>query len=314
MNLKTKKILVGIFSYNEGENLRSIYDQIKAQCKGMDCKIVLLDESDENKSKAIVGEILMDRNVEKLTEGARRGKSACYNILFHYFLDHDFNILLHFDADHVLSDQAVRNLAETIDIGFDISTCLNKPFKPVNLFQRVLYVLAMPATLQREDGIFDLPLVGHNGAYNRKAIKAIGNIPTGGIDEETFILSKVLAYNLSHTIVRNSISYFTLPGTLSDYVRSIRRVYGKVKAFYKQNSSMDKSGEESGNSSPIVKKVYSFPPIKIIIRSLLSDPFASVFVPFILIIRWEIMRSAKIYDSDTWEKIETTKILKERSG
>ena len=311
MNLKAKKILVGIFSYNEGENLRSIYDQIKAQCKGINCKIVLLDESDENKSTAIVGEILMDRNVEKLTEGARRGKSACYNILFHHFLDHDFNILLHFDADHVLSDQAVLNLAGTIDIGFDISTCLNKPFKPVNLFQRVLYVLAMPATLQREDGIFNLPLVGHNGAYSRKSVEVIGNIPGGGINEETYVLSKVLAYRLSYTIVKNAISYHTIPGTLSDYMRSTRRVYGRVKAFNEWYSK-NKAGEKFGNPNQIEKKIYSFPPIKFIIRSLLSDPVASMFIPFILIVRWTIMRSAKIYDSDTWEVVETTKTLKER--
>ena len=310
MNLNAKKILVGIFSYNEGENLRSIYDQIKAQCKGINCKIVLLDESDENKSKAIVGEILMDRNVEKLTEGARRGKSACYNILFHYFLDHDFNILLHFDADHVLSDQAVLNLAGTIDIGFDISTCLNKPFKPVNLFQRVLYVLAMPATLQRKDGMFNLPLVGHNGAYSRKAVEVIGNILGVGIDEETYVLSKVLAYRLSYTIVKNAISYYTIPGTLSDYMRSTRRVYGKVKAFNEWYSK-NKAGEKFGNPNQIEKKIYSFPLIKFIIRSLLSDPVASMFIPFILIVRWTIMRSAKIYDSDTWEMVETTKTLKQ---
>ena len=310
MNLNAKKILVGIFSYNEGENLRSIYDQIKAQCKGINCKIVLLDESDENKSTAIVGEILMDRNVEKLTEGVRRGKSECYNILFHHFLDHDFNILLHFDADHVLSDQAVLNLAGTIGIGFNISTCLNKPFKPVNLFQRVLYVLTMPATLQREDGIFNLPLVGHNGAYSRKAVEVIGNIPGGGIDEETYVLSKVLAYRLSYTIVKNAISYYTIPGTLSDYMRSTRRVYGKVKAFNEWYSK-NKAGEKFGNPNQIEKKIYSFPPIKFIIRSLLSDPVASMFIPFILIVRWTIMRSAKIYDSDTWEMVETTKTLKQ---
>ena len=310
MNLKSKKILVGIFSYNEGENLRSIYGQIKTQCKDIDYKIVLLDESDENKSTDIVSEILKDQKVEKLTKGPRKGKSSGYNLLFKYFLDNDFNILLHFDADHVLSGEVVRNLAETIDKGFDVSTCLNKPFKPLNMFQRVLYVLTMPATLEREDGTFVLPLVGHNGAYSRKAVSYIGKIPKGGIDEEMFILSKVLFYNLSYTIVRNSISYFTLPGTLEDYIQSTRRVYGKVKAFNEWHPIMDKNGEESSDPNHVVKKIYSFSPFKIIIQSLLSDLFASIFAPYIFIIRWTLLRTTRIYESDTWEAIETTKILK----
>lgn len=123
-----------------------------------------------------------------------------------------------------------------------------------------------------------------------------------------------MVYNLSHTIDRISISYFTLPGTLLDYVNSTRRVYGRVKAFNEWHSTVDRDGQESGSPKRNVKKIHSFQPIRIIICSLPSDHFASIFVPFIFIIRWTIIKSAKVYDSDTWETIETTKILKGRSG
>ncbi len=312
MVMDSRKILVGLFSYNEGENLKEMFDEIKRQSIDLDCSIVLIDESDESKSLAIVNKIVSKERVINLVKADRRmGKVYGYNLLYEYFLKSNSDILLHFDVDHKLSDHAVPLLACSIDSGFDIATCLNKPIKPANLFQMVQYVMTAPATSQREDGIFNLPLVGHSGAYSRKAVEVIGNIPGGGINEETYVLSKVLAYRLSYTIVKNAVSYYTIPGTLSDYMRSTRRVYGTVKAFNEWYSK-NKAGEKFSNPNQIEKIIYSFPPIQFIIRSLLSDPVASMFIPFILIVRWAIMRSAKIYNSDTWETIETTKTLKER--
>ena len=312
MVINSRKILIGLFSYNEGENLKEMFYKIKRQSIDLDCSIVLIDESDESNSLAIVNEIVNREGVINLEKGNRRmGKVHGYNLLYAYFLKSDCDILLHFDVDHELSNHAVQLLANSIDSGCDIATCLNKPLKPANFFQRVQYVMTAPATLQRENGIFVLPLVGHNGAYGRKAVEVIGNIPGGGVDEETYVLSKVLDYRLSYTIVKNAISYFTLPGTLSDYIRSTRRVYGKVKAFNEWYLKNKGDGKFS-NANQIEKEIYSFPPMKLIVRSLLSDPVASMFLPFILIVRLTIMRSAKIYDSDTWETTETTKVLKER--
>ena len=99
MSLDTKMILVGIFSYNEGENLRNMYNEIKKQRKGLECKIVLVDESDDPESVAILKEILLEDNVEILTH-SRRGKFHGYNVLYDHFLSNDYDILLHFDTNH----------------------------------------------------------------------------------------------------------------------------------------------------------------------------------------------------------------------
>jgi hypothetical protein len=313
MALDSRKILIGLFSYNEGENLKEMFEEVKRQSIKLNCRIVLLDESDEPKSLALVNEIMREESVINLVKGnVRRGKVFGYNLLYEYFVKYGYDILLHFDVDHELSDQVVPSLCRSIDSGFDVITCLNKPLKPKNLFQRLQYVMTKPATSQRENGTFNFPLVGHNGAYSLRAVKVIGNIPTGGIDEEIYVLSKVLANNLSYTIVNAAISYFNLPGTLSDYIQSTRRVYGKVKAF---NNWYCNSKVIINLSEPkqMEKRIYSFPPLKLLVNSLFSDPIASLFLPFILIVRWTVMRSAKIYDSDTWETIETTKFLKERN-
>lgn len=313
MLMDSHKIIIGLFSYNEGNNLREMFDEVKRQSTGLDCRIVLMDESDEFNSQAIVKEIISKESLINLVkENKRMGKVHGYNLLYEYFLNSDCDILLHFDVDHKISDRAVTLLAGSINNGFDVATCLNKPFKPANFFQRVLQVMAAPATFQRENGIFVLPLVGHNGAYSRKAVEAIGNIPGEGINEETYVLSKVLTYHLSYTIVKNAICFFSLPGTLSDYIRSTRRVYGRVKAFNRWYFK-NKGSENFINSNQLEKEIYSFPPIQFIVRSIFSDPVASIFLPFIYIVRWIIMRSAKIYNSETWERIETTKVLNRRS-
>lgn len=312
MGVESMKILIGIFSYNEGENLYNIYYDLKRQCRDLNSRIVLVDESDEYESITIVNKIIKEDNIINICiTGRRHGKVAGYNLLYNHFIENDYDILLHFDADHILSYDAVFHLAKAIDSGFDIATCFNKPLKAenLNLFQRILYVMMRPATIQREIGNFKLPLVGHNGAYNRKTVIKIGNIPAGGVDEESYILYIVIQNNLSSTIVSNAISYYALPGTLSDYIKVTRRVYGKVKAFEdyidKKMSRIDRN-----NKIEIKDIIYSMPPFKLILRSLCSDLTASLLVPYVYLIRWAIMESSKTYVSDVWESVETTKKLR----
>ena len=310
MRLNSKKILVGIFSYNEGENLRRMYNQLRSQCLGPNYTIVLIDKSDEPFTINIVNEINMyDGVINISTVNVKRGKVYAYNLLFDYFLKNNYDILLHFDADHTLSADAVVKLVKSIEDGFDISTCLNKPFKRGNLFQRILYIMAMPGIMARENRTFDLTLVGHNGAYGRNAIEKIGIIPPGGIDDELYVLSKVLACGLSHTIVLDAMSYFTLPGNIGDYVRSTRRVYGRVKSFKESCTKSELNNDAKNHSDKVVRSIYSRPPVNHILRSLTFDPFAALFTPYLFLVRWVVMKAAQPYRSDTWETVQTTKIL-----
>lgn len=309
MGVVSTKILIGIFSYNEGENLRTIYYELKRQCAHLNCNIVLVDESDEYESLAIVNKIIQEDNVTNIRANYhRRGKVHGYNLLYNYFIKTDCDILLHFDADHILSCNAVSYLAKAIDSGFDIATCLNKPLKGENFFQRILYIMMQPPTMQREIGTFKLPLVGHNGAYNRKAVTKLGEIPIGGVDEEMYVVYKVTNNDLSYTIETKAISYYALPGTLPDYVKTTRRVYGRVKAF---EEYIVKNYLRTAISEKMLIEdmIYSKPPFKLILKSLFSDLIASFFVPYVYLIRWAIMKGAKTYTTDTWDSVKTTKKL-----
>ena len=64
--------MIGIFSYNEVENLRRIYDQIKKQYNGLSCWNVyrILRQSDEPERGVIVNEIIKNDSILKLTVGA----------------------------------------------------------------------------------------------------------------------------------------------------------------------------------------------------------------------------------------------------
>ena len=311
MGIDSKRILIGIFSYNEGENLSNMYYELKRQSKDLCYKIVLIDESDEIRSISIVNEIISSENTVNIRAGQKkRGKVHGYNLLYDYFLGSDYDILLHFDADHVLSGNNVQKLAESIDSNFNIATCLNKPLRCGNFFQRILYIMALPATYLRETGKYTFPLVGHNGAYDRNAVKAIGKIPSGGIDEESYVLAKIIENGLSSTVVQDAISYYALPGTLSDYMRSTRRVYSRVITFEKRYPDLSKVRGSHGHSSNINKTIYSRPQLRTIAKALFSDPIAASIVPYIFLIRFSVMRSAGIYTSDTWETISTTKKMK----
>ena len=112
------KIMIGIFSYNEGKNLERMYYQIKQQCINLQYEIVLVDESDERESLNIVNKIMANHNIRNIREKTKkRGKVHGYNVLYDAFLNSDCNILLHFDADHLLSENTIFNLAFSIASG-----------------------------------------------------------------------------------------------------------------------------------------------------------------------------------------------------
>lgn len=305
------KIMIGIFSYNEGKNLERMYYQIKQQCTNMQYEIVLVDESDKQESLNIVDKIINKDNVRNICEKKKRmGKVHGYNVLYDSFLNSDCNILLHFDADHLLSENTISNLAVSIDSGYNIATCLNKPLKPKNLFQRILNVLIFPSIYLRETGEFKYPLVGHNGAYDRKAVQCIGEIPSGGSNEEIFVLGKTLQNNLKYTIVTQSICYYAQPFNINDYLASVKRSYSKAKTSVKMNPNMYQIQDAKGNQLNVLDLVYKPPSANIIITAVLSDPFASLFVPFVILVRWAAMNTVGISTSETWDSIESTKMLK----
>ena len=305
------KIMIGIFSYNEGKNLERMYYQIKQQCTNLQCEIVLIDESDKQDSLNIVNKIMEKDNVRNIRKKIKkRGKVHGYNVLYDSFIDSDCNILLHFYADHLISENTIFNLAVSINSGCNIATCLNKPLKTKNLFQRILNVLTSPTIYLRETGEFQYPLIGHNGAYDRKAVQCIGKIPSGGAGEEIFILGKVLQNNLKYTIVTQSICYYTYPSNINDYFRSIKRMYSRAKTSVKQYSNICLIEDAKGHKLNVVDLIYKRPSINIIIRAVLSDPFASLFTPYVILVRWVAMHTGGIYTSDTWDSIESTKMLK----
>ncbi len=301
------RVLIGIFSYNEGENLRNMYNQVSTQSQDMNREIVLMDQSDDDQSLSVVNEILSS-GVRNLWAGSTvRGKVHSMNRLFQYFLDSKCETLLHFDADHILSGNAVVSLVKQIHEGSDVATLLNKPQRPEKFFQRAIGVMSLPATLGREAGSFSLPLVGHNGAYNRRAVELMGRIPTDGVDEESYVLYKVLTNNLRFIIARDAVSYYALPSDLGEYLISVKRMVARINAF-ENWKSMHKFPETGLNTFRIV---YSRPPISLVIRSMLSDPLPSFIIPYIYIRRAIAINAAGIYTSDTWTTIEGTKVLKQ---
>lgn len=306
MKTNKNRILVGIFSYNEGLNLINTYNQISSQAKSLDKEIVILDESDNRFSLNIVNS-LKDQGIVNLCQNKSRiGKVKSYNLLFEYFLKNDFNTLLHFDADHILSNNAIERLVNVVSSNANLATLLNLPLKPTNFFERCLYVMSLPSIESIKAGKKNYPLVGHNGAYDRLAVESIGEIPLGGVSEELYVLYRSMKCKLNFEIVNDAFSYYQLPSKLSDYLSSIRRNFGKDKSF---SSWMQQNQVNDISYSLISGQIYNIPDLFTIIRSVSTDLFTSFYLPYILLIRWIVIRSLTDSNSDIWEPIQSTKNL-----
>ena len=232
LNEYNVKVMIGIFSYNEGESPRAMYDEIKKQCLSshLSCSIVLLDESDDPRSKRVI-EGIKREGVRNLISGkSRKGKVHGYNQLFKEFLSSGNDVLMHFDSDLSLSHEAVFLMTKSILGGYDIVSGISKPLSQ-NLLQRVLSVMQLPHIWMRESGNFNYPGVGHSGGYSRRAVKNINVIPETGINEEIFVLISAFKYRLKIGVVKGAECFYRPPGTLEDYISSNKRVVGRIKSL-----------------------------------------------------------------------------------
>ena len=104
--------------------------------------------------------------------------------------------------------------------------------------------------------------------------------------------------------------HYALSLNINDYLQSVKRSYSKAKTTANTHSNISQIKDSKGNQLNVLDLVYRPPSINLIITAVLSDPFASLFAPFVVLVRWAAMNTGEISTSDTWDSIESTKILK----
>lgn len=314
----TKRIMIGVFSYNEGRNLSNIIYQLLEQTTGMEAKIVLMDESDEEESIEIARNLISRYHLDHFGDWhSRLGKVPMINVLFRHFMESDADILLHFDADHVLHNNCVNEMVNALRQGFDVIAGLNLCLPGRNLFERALRVMLRPSEMSRAIPHYPFPLVGHNGGYSRRAISAIYPLPETGANEEQYILYTALFGGMKCAVIPSAKTYFRTVSNIPDYISGGRRVIGSeisyvegrfdTDAHYKCAENVDK--EHEAERKKLREDIYKRPPLSFMVRAIMEDPPAAMVIPFVLVIRAGIFRSAKPYSSNVWNIVKSTKEL-----
>lgn len=314
-----KKIMIGVFSYNEGHNLSNIVKQLISQTTNIDATIVLMDESDDPNSLKIAQDLISEYRLQHYGDWhSRVGKVPRKNILFQRFLESDFEILLHFDADHILYDGCVASMLSGLEGGLDVVAALNVCLPGRNLFERGIRITLRPGEMLREQSHYPYPLVGHNGGYSRRAVSEIYPIPETGADEEFHILHTAVRKGMKCAVIPSAKVGFRTVSSITEYVSSGRRVTGSVKSFIegrfdrKDYDNLNPDCRDSEHSrEKLHADIYKRPPLSFILRAMMEDPLALLALPFVLIIREAILLSSTPYTSNIWEIVNSSKDLRQ---
>lgn len=312
------RVMIGIFSYNEGTNLPNIVHEILDQTTVIQSEVVLLDESDDTYSLRLVNQLIEDHGLCNLGgSGKRMGKVHLKNALFKRFIESTCDYLMHFDSDQLIDHDCIRHMLEALEAGADVISALNLSLPGRNFFERAVRITLRPAELSRSVGASKLPLVGHNGGYSRHSVIALFPIPEDGKDEEIWILHKAAACGLRCQIVTNAKTSFRVPASLSDYISSSRRVNASKLKFLGKRSVLKNDASVSGleetavtdDKVQLVAQLDKNPAAYFILHSLKEDPLGSILLPWLLLVRLGIRLSSEPLSIITWSPVRTSKEL-----
>lgn len=313
------KIMIGVFSYNEGYNLSNIVKQLFSQTTDLHATIVLMDESDDPNSLKIVQGLISEYHLRHYGDWhSRMGKVPTMNILFQRFLESNCEILLHFDADQILHDDCVTSMLSGLESGFDVVAALSLCLPGRNLFERGIRITLRPGEMLRQQPYYPYPLLGHNGGYSRRAVSEIYPLPETGADEELYILHTAMCKGIKCAVIPSAKVSFRTASNITEYVSSGRRVIGSVKSFIdgRFDIKSDINPRLNCDNSEYSREklhlnIYRRPPFSFILRAMMEDPLASLALPFILIIREALLLSSKPYASNLWEIVNGSKDLRQ---
>ena len=302
-------ILIGIFSYNEGENLLKTVEAIINQTEGIEREILLLDESTHPESIDIVLRLINRYNLNAMEKGRKRkGKAAALNTLYDYFLHSSHSVLLHFDSDLILEERLIKNLVKAIREGIDLVTGLSIPLDGKNMIERSLSLIAQIFDTSNVGLKSNLPLVGHFGAYSRHAVCTIYPIKER-IVEDLYVLERAINKDLSMGVLNDCVCYFRLPDNINDFITNIRRNSGGNKAFLSGSISEERNQDALNIYSTLYKTKLNRHYIKRILPVIARNPLYLAVIPWLLLIRVFIGRFSVEYTSPILNTIPSSKKL-----
>ena len=303
-------ILIGIFSYNEGENLLRTVEAIIKQTEGIEREILLLDESIDHESIEIVQRVVSKYGLTTMKKGKeRKGKAAALNTLYDYFLHSSHSAMLHFDSDLILEEDLISNLVKAIREGMDLVTGISIPLDGRNMIEKSLSMIAQIFDTSNMGLKSNLPLVGHFGSYSRRAVHAIYPIKERTM-EDFYVLEKAFNKGLSMAVVSDCVCYFRLPDNINDLISNIRRNSGAEKRLLSESISEEKNQEVLNIYYALHEITLNKPYIKKVLPVIARNPLYLALIPWLLLIRIFIGRFSVEYTSPILNTIPSSKKLR----
>lgn len=293
--------LVGIFAYNEGQNLPAIVRQVVEQIGNESYRVIVMDDSSDPGSIELAQSCAsVSRNVQVMHSSVRVGRIGRGNELATIFAREGFKYLLHFNSDVVLSTRCVPALLNRLRSGIDLVSGVSVSLEPRCLFEKGVRAMVRASELERLSSDSNAVLTGHFAGYSALAVTSIFPLPIDGSAEDLVALSRAVRLRLSREVVREAIAYYRLPGNLGDFLAAYRRVSRMTDAARSESDEV---------TERILKELYRTPNPNSVARAVLEAPLASALVPLLFLARVAARATPEKSVGQLWEPQESTKRL-----
>lgn len=217
-------VTIGICAYNESNTIVSVLRSILAQQQeGWKLKEILVLTDGCTDDTVVKAKRIQSRYLHILDYSVRRGKTYRLNQLFQKASG---QILLMLDADIVIQDTRMvsKLIKEFANKRVGLVGGNSRPLQPQTFIQRAVY-----STFE----VFDASRKKHNSGHNlfaatgsclaiRKEIAQRIRIPNI-VNEDSYVYCLCKQLGVQFRYASDAVVYYTLPFTLTDYVKQVMR-------------------------------------------------------------------------------------------
>ena len=221
---KSKKILIIICAYNEGNNLPNLLKSLTKK------DVLVVDDGSQDKT----GKIATAFGASVLSHEKRVGKASSLADGISYALQNSYDTVVEIDADAITDDESIRALADAIEVpGVGGASCKQYPIGPKNL---AYYIDELIWAMLIEGKRLQMSRFGssHLGSVMVAFKPELVDLVEGCVNDDEEINISIKMKGQKTVFVENSMAYFDASSCIGHILqRRIRMYVGHMK--YKES-------------------------------------------------------------------------------